>query len=325
MIAAPDRIRVNCDLRHVTVVLCCDPKAFTHCNPLDGMSEGGALVGESEEEGAQAWERLPLWARKQIIDKNIRVFTLPGFKIARNATDRGDLQLRMQGNAFLGAFFAVSPMLQEFGITPEQFRDAVHKQYVKKFGRLGDAVVNSNMEVMTKGFELVREIKVGELEAPDRSTLRGQALLPVVGGNGDGAGCGSGCRSHPIPEGQEERTPLSRWPYSTPSSARPTGYHPASAGALGRDGGRQRLTPVEYGSPRNAALIRIRTHAWSARGCSRTRRCPTAAGIDPSCERVSHTRGRLRAESFCRSFGIDKGSRELCSCLPRARIHPRRS
>ncbi len=210
MIAAPERIRVNCDLRHVNVVLCCDPKAFTHCNPLDGMSEGGSLVWESEEEGEQAWERLPLWARKQIIDKNIRVFTLPGFKIARNATDRGDLQLRMQGNAFLGAFFAVSPMLQEFGITPEQFRDAVHKQYVKKFGRLGDAVVTSNMEVMTKGFELVREINVGALEAPDRSTLRGQALLPVVGGNGDGAGCGSGCRSHPIPEGQEERTPLTR-------------------------------------------------------------------------------------------------------------------
>lgn len=210
MIAAPERIRVNCDLRHVNVVLCCDPKAFTHCNPLDGMSEGGSLVWESEEEGEQAWQRLPLWARKQIIDKHIRVFTLPGFKIAREATDRGDLQLRMQGNAFLGAFFAVSPMLQEFGITQEQFRDAVHKQYVKKFGRLGDGVVKSNMEVMTKGFELVREIKVGELEAPDRSTLRGQALLPVVGGNGNGDGCGSGCRSHPIPEGQDERTPLTR-------------------------------------------------------------------------------------------------------------------
>ena len=210
MIAAPERIRVNCDLRHVTVVLCCDPKAFTHTNPLDGMSEGGSLVWESEEEGAQAWERLPLWARKQIIDHNIRVFTLPGFKIAREATDRGDLQLRMQGNAFLGAFFAVSPMLAEFGITSEQFRDAVHKQYVKKFGRLGDGVVKSNMEVMTKGFELVREIRVGELEAADRSTLRGKALLPMVRPNGDDAGCGSGCRSHPIPEGQEERTPLTR-------------------------------------------------------------------------------------------------------------------
>ena len=30
MVAAPERVRVNCDLRHVNVVLCCDPKAFTH-------------------------------------------------------------------------------------------------------------------------------------------------------------------------------------------------------------------------------------------------------------------------------------------------------
>ena len=208
MVAAPERIRVNCDLRHVTVVLCCDPKAFTHTNPLDGMSEGGCLVWESDEEGEQAWERLPMWARKQIIDKKIRVFTLPGFQIARNATERADLQLRMQGNAFLGAFFAVSPLLEEFQISQEQFRAVVHKQYVKKFGRLGDAVVKSNMEVMTQGFERVREIRVGELAAPDRSTLRGQALLPVVDASVHEGGCG--CRSHPMPDGQAERTPLTR-------------------------------------------------------------------------------------------------------------------
>ena len=207
MVAAPERIRVNCDLRHVTVVLCCDPKAFTHTNPLDGMSEGGCLVWESEEEGEQAWERLPLWARKHIIDKKIRVFTLPGFQIARKATDRADLQLRMQGNAFLGAFFAVSPILSEFRISKQQFRDVVHKQYIKKFGRLGDAVVNSNMEVMTQGFELVREIRVGELEARDRSTLRGVALLPVIS---EGGGCRTGCRSVPVPIGQHERTPVTR-------------------------------------------------------------------------------------------------------------------
>jgi pyruvate-ferredoxin/flavodoxin oxidoreductase len=209
MVAAPERIRVNCDLRHVNVVLCCDPKAFTHTNPLDGMSEGGCLVWESEETGEQAWERLPLWARKQIIDKKIRVFTLPGFEIARKATDRADLQLRMQGNAFLGAFFSVSPLLKEFRITSEQFREVVHKQYVKKFGRLGEAVVSSNMEVMTQGFECVREICVGEPEAPDRSTLRGEALLPVLS-DGHGDGCHAGCRSVPLPAGQHERTPVTR-------------------------------------------------------------------------------------------------------------------
>jgi len=207
MVAAADRIRVNCDLRHVTVVLCCDPKAFTHTNPLDGIQPGGSLVWESDEEGEQAWERLPQWARKQIIDNNIRVFTLPGFAIAKKATDRGDLQLRMQGNAFLGAFFAVSSLLQEFGITPEQYREVVYKQYVKKFGKLGDAVVQSNMEVMTQGFEQVKEIKIGALAAADRSSLRGQALLPILE-LATAGGCSTGCRSTALPAGQSKRAPI---------------------------------------------------------------------------------------------------------------------
>ncbi len=213
MVAAPERIRVNCDLRHVTAVLCCDPKAFTHCNPLDGIQPGGALIWESEVDGERAWENLPKWARKQIIDKNIRVFTLPGFEIARKATDRADLQLRMQGNAFLGAFFAVSTILEEFGITREQYLDVVHKQYVKKFGKLGEAVVKSNMEVMQQGFEQVKEIAVGDLAAADRSSLRGEALLPIlepVPAFAEDSSCtvGSACRSTPMPTGQEPRAPI---------------------------------------------------------------------------------------------------------------------
>ena len=215
MVAAKDRIRVNCDLRHVTVVLCCDPKAFTHTNPLDGMQEGGSLVWESDVDGAHAWQNLPIWAREQIIKKKIRVFTLPGFEIARKATDRGDLQLRMQGNAFLGAFFAVSPMLQEFGITQEQYRDVVMKQYVKKFGKLGDAVVQSNMEVMTQGFERVKEIAIGEVAAADHSSLRGQALLPILAQAPAFVEVGAGVvpamrRSTATPEGQGPRTPISQ-------------------------------------------------------------------------------------------------------------------
>jgi pyruvate-ferredoxin/flavodoxin oxidoreductase len=210
MVAAKERIRVNCDLRHVTTVLCCDPKAFTHTNPLDGIQEGGSLLWESDAEGQRAWENLPIWARKQIIDKHIRVFTLPGFDIARKATDRGDLQLRMQGNAFLGGFFAVSSLLQEFGITQEQFIEVVRKQYVKKFGKQGEAVVQSNMEVMLQGFERVKEINIGELEAADRSTLRGHALLPVlepVTAAGESCTVG-GCRSTPPPPQQGARAPI---------------------------------------------------------------------------------------------------------------------
>ncbi|MGP8184683.1 MAG: 2-oxoacid:acceptor oxidoreductase family protein, partial [Terracidiphilus sp.] len=214
MVAAKDRIRVNCDLRHVTVVLCCDPKAFTHTNPLDGMAEGGSLVWESDVDGEHAWQNLPIWARQQIVKKKIRVFTLPGFEIARKATDRADLQLRMQGNAFLGAFFAVSPMLKEFGITQEQFRDVVYKQYVKKFGKLGEAVVQSNMEVMLQGFDRVKEIAVGDIAAADHSSLRGQALLPILAQAPAFVEVAAGTvaamrRGTPPPAGQAPRTPVS--------------------------------------------------------------------------------------------------------------------
>ena len=77
LVASPDRARVNCDLRHVNVVLCCDPKAFTHIDPLEGMVEGGIFVWESDEDPATAWERIPPRARQAIIEKKIRVFILP--------------------------------------------------------------------------------------------------------------------------------------------------------------------------------------------------------------------------------------------------------
>ncbi|MEE9582243.1 MAG: 2-oxoacid:acceptor oxidoreductase family protein, partial [Acidimicrobiia bacterium] len=117
LVVAPQRVRVNCDLHHVDVVLCCDPKAFTHTNPLDGLNEGGTFVWESEEDPETVWQRIPPEFRQEIIDKKIRIYTLPGFRIAREATDREDLQLRMQGNAFLGAFFKVSGFLEDYDVS----------------------------------------------------------------------------------------------------------------------------------------------------------------------------------------------------------------
>ena len=75
---APERVRVNCDLRHVNVVLCCDPKAFLHTNPLEGLEPGGAFVWESDASPETAWERIPVRHRQWILDHKIRVFILPG-------------------------------------------------------------------------------------------------------------------------------------------------------------------------------------------------------------------------------------------------------
>jgi pyruvate-ferredoxin/flavodoxin oxidoreductase len=179
LVAANQRVRVNCDLRHVTAVLCCDPKIFTHTNPLTGLSKGGNFVWESSETDPQkVWRRIPPKARKEIIEREIQIYVLSGFNIARNATNREDLQTRMQGNAFLGAFFKVSPFLQQNSISDEEFQTIVRGQYMKKFGRFGEAVVDSNMQVMQAGFDSVIKIEAQDLDAPDTSRFIGTLDLP---------------------------------------------------------------------------------------------------------------------------------------------------
>ncbi|HNV86622.1 MAG TPA: 2-oxoacid:acceptor oxidoreductase family protein [Candidatus Omnitrophota bacterium] len=180
---APERIRVNCDLHHVDVVLCCDPKAFTHTDPLQGIRAGGAMIWESSEtDPAKAWQRIPKKYRKEIIEKNVKIYILDGFDIAQKATPLADLQLRMQGNSFLGAFFRVSSFLRDYRIPDEEFLRIVEAQYHKKFGKLGESVVQSNMTVMKEGFSRVRELPYGDMDAPDTSRMIGAVLIPCSGG-----------------------------------------------------------------------------------------------------------------------------------------------
>ena len=86
----------------------------------------------------------------------------------------------MQGNSFLGAFFKVSPFLQDYNIKDEDFLETVRNQYNKKFGRFGEAVVESNMTVMKDGFGTVMKVEHGEVNAPDRSNFIGDVITPCA-------------------------------------------------------------------------------------------------------------------------------------------------
>ncbi|HVT73215.1 MAG TPA: 2-oxoacid:acceptor oxidoreductase family protein [Lacunisphaera sp.] len=270
---APSRIKVNCELNHVDVVLCCDPKAFTHTNPLEGLKPGGCLVWESSESPDVAWQRVPAKHRQFIQDNGIRVFILPGFDIARKATNQTELQLRMQGNSFLGAFFRVSPFLQTFGVSEEQFHKVVKKQYEKKFGRFGEAVVASNMTVMNEGFSRVQEIRIGGRDDPDRSSMRNPLLAPL----GDHhfpptAGCGSaGCGGVPMPAAQPARAPFQTMAKFDREFRAGLGYHqPASAlasvGVMGPGSG---ATQSKY-------VARRETPVYIAENCTQCMECITA-------------------------------------------------
>ncbi|MDG1892705.1 MAG: 2-oxoacid:acceptor oxidoreductase family protein [Verrucomicrobiota bacterium] len=273
LVVAPRPIRVNCELNHVDVVLCCDPKAFTHTNPLEGLNPGGCLVWESSDSPETAWNRIPQVHRQFVKDNNIRVFILPGFDIARKATSRQDLQLRMQGNSFLGAFFRVSSFLDDNSISEEQFRDVVLTQYEKKFGRFGDAVVQSNMEVMTQGFNLTQEIVYGALDDSDTSSMR----LPPVPPLGEHqmvptAGCAeSGCSTCAPPDEQAERVAVHSLSKFDSEFRNGLGYH-QPAGALSSMG----IMASGTGATQSKYVARRETPVYIAENCTQCMECITA-------------------------------------------------
>ena len=155
--AAPEPIRVNSEYVHLDVVLSPDPAVFGHSNPLTGLKKGGVFIIQSNL-GEETWAAFPRWAQQQIVDQELRVFYLDAFKIAREEAGSAELQLRMQGNAFQGAFFAASPVCANAGLSEETLFRAIEKQLESKFGAKGARVVQNNLTVVRRGYQEIHEI-----------------------------------------------------------------------------------------------------------------------------------------------------------------------
>jgi len=157
--AAPEPIRLNCEYTYVDVVMAPDPNVFTHSNPLSGLKKGGVfIIQASLDNPEQVWSTFPPQARKFIVDNEIRVFYLDGFRIAREEASNPELQYRMQGNAFQGAFFAASPLMERAGLDEDGLFAAIEDQLRHKFGAKGERIVQDNVRVVRRGFDEIVEI-----------------------------------------------------------------------------------------------------------------------------------------------------------------------
>ncbi|EHQ52810.1 pyruvate flavodoxin/ferredoxin oxidoreductase domain-containing protein [Ectothiorhodospira sp. PHS-1] len=157
--AAPEPIRISNELKQVDVVLSPDPNVFDHSDPLSGLNKGGVFIIQSSLENPEAvWRSFPPAAQRYIRDNEIRVFYLDAFKIARDEASNADLQFRMQGIAFQGAFFAASPVMQRKNLTEQTLFKAIEEQLQEKFGSKGARVVQDNLRVVRRGFEELVEV-----------------------------------------------------------------------------------------------------------------------------------------------------------------------
>ncbi|MDH3751422.1 MAG: 2-oxoacid:acceptor oxidoreductase family protein, partial [Gammaproteobacteria bacterium] len=182
--AAPEPIKVNCEYFYVDVVLSPDPNVFNHTNALAGLKEGGIFIIQSDlGEADKVWESIPIAFQQIIVEKNVRMFFLDAFRIARDEATDADLQLRMQGVAFQGAFFACSPVLEQKGLDDATLLEAIRDQLQYKFGDKGARVVEDNMRVVKRGFDEVHEIteKPFTLKNGGTSAIPPEPAVPIMG------------------------------------------------------------------------------------------------------------------------------------------------
>ncbi|MBU1237024.1 MAG: 2-oxoacid:acceptor oxidoreductase family protein [Gammaproteobacteria bacterium] len=177
--AAPEPIRINCEYVYVDVVLSPDPNVFGHSNPLSGLKKGGTFIIQSNL-GDETWANFPVWAQKFIVDNDIHVFYLDAFQIAREEAGSPELQLRMQGNAFQGAFFAASSVMKNAGLTEDRLFHAIEAQLKSKFGGKGVAVVENNLKVVKRGFIELHEITDKQVGASRKQLAKKDAGLPIM-------------------------------------------------------------------------------------------------------------------------------------------------
>ena len=157
-VLAHEPIRLNCELKHVDVVLSPDPNVFRHSDPLAGLAEGGVFVIQTDLAPEAFWQTLPATARRTIIDRKIKIFCLDAFAIAMSEASDAELRYRMQGAAFMGAFFRTSPLLEREKQSEEALFKGIEKQLQKKFGAKGARVVEDNVRVIRRGYDEVKAV-----------------------------------------------------------------------------------------------------------------------------------------------------------------------
>jgi pyruvate-ferredoxin/flavodoxin oxidoreductase len=173
-----EKNRLNGELRYVNIVLSPDANVFRHSSPIAGLADGGAFVLQSALPAAEAWVSIPAWARQHIRQRNIRVYALDGFRIAGEEASDAELRYRMQGAAFMGAFFRVSPLAAQEGLSEQQVFDGIRTQLTKKFGKLGERVVEDNLRVIRRGYDETVELDTSVEVADDDTAQHAVPHIP---------------------------------------------------------------------------------------------------------------------------------------------------
>ncbi len=161
---SPNPITSTYLIRQADFVACHDFGMLGRLDVLDVAAPGAKLLINSPFPPDETWNRLPSEAQHAIIDKQLEVHVVDGYRVAREAGLGGRVNTVLQT-----CFFALTDMLD----TTEAIA-AIKETIAASYGKRGDVVLERNYAAVDAALEgLVR------FELPERVSSETHLRLPV--------------------------------------------------------------------------------------------------------------------------------------------------
>ncbi len=133
---------------------------------LQVAEEGATVLLNSPYPKEEVWDRLPKPVQEAILEKNLKVYVVNAYELARKVGLPGRINTIMQA-----AFFKLSGVLPE-----EEAKARIKKGIEKSYGKRGRTVLERNFQAVDLGFEAVEALPV-----PGLVTSRKELIPPMVG------------------------------------------------------------------------------------------------------------------------------------------------
>jgi len=146
----PDPIRSSYLLTETDFVACHQPIFLDKFDIVSTLRDGGTFLINSPYSPDTAWDYLPHVTQAEIIEKNIKVYTIDAYKVAREAGMGHRINTVMQV-----CFFAISGVLP-----PDEAIDAIKDSIRKTYGKKGEKIVQMNLNAVDSALEHMHEVVI---------------------------------------------------------------------------------------------------------------------------------------------------------------------
>ena len=136
-------------------VACHQFQFVEHYDILKTLQKGGIFLLNAPFEADQVWSKLPQEVQQSILDKQVQLYAIDAYKVARETGMGGRINTIMQT-----CFFAISGILSK-----DEAIQCIKNAIKKTYGKKGEAVVQSNYAAVDATLSHLHLIKPGAVQS----------------------------------------------------------------------------------------------------------------------------------------------------------------